>query len=138
MSSAAAFPPPALPFSGAIAALMAIQMRNLDAFAAAQKAAMASISALAKQQSQILTTSLRGAAATPATLFEGDARDRVTKPIDAVKAAMLESTANSNVMSELAARSSATIATILQDRTLAALDELKAALLQAVPATPKA
>ena len=122
----------------ALANLVGIQMRNLDAFAAAQKAAMQSFGTLAKQQQETMTASFRTAATLPALLFEGDARDRVAKPIDAVKAAMLDSTANSNVMSELAARSSATVATILQDRMLAALDELKAALLQAMPPAPKA
>ena len=122
----------------ALANLAGIQLRNLDAFAAAQKAALQSIGTLAKQQQETMTASFRAAAALPALLFEGDARDRVAKPIDAVKAAMLDSTANSNVMSELAARSSATVATILQDRTLAALDELKATLLQALPPAPKA
>jgi hypothetical protein len=122
----------------ALVNLVGIQMRNLDAFAAAQKAAMQSIGSLAKQQQEIMTASFRSAATLPAALFEGDARDRVTRPIDAVKAAMLDNTANSNVMSELAARSSATIAGILQDRMLAALDELKAALLQAIPPAAKA
>jgi hypothetical protein len=122
----------------ALANLVGIQMRNLDAFAAAQKAAMQSIGTLAKQQQEIMTASFRSAATLPASLFDGDARDRVTRPIEAVKALMLDNTANSNVMSELAARSSATIAGILQDRMLAALDELKAALLQAIPPTAKA
>jgi hypothetical protein len=122
----------------ALANLVGIQMRNLDAFAAAQKAALQSIGTLAKQQHETMTASFRTAATLPALLFEGDARDRAAKPIDAVKAAMLDSTANSNVMSELAARSGATVATILQDRMLAALDELKAALLQAMPPALKA
>jgi hypothetical protein len=133
----AAFAPSAAsaPVITVVAALLAIQRRNLEAFAVAQKAAMASFGTLAKQQQEILSANLRGAATSPATLFEGDPRDRVTRPIDALKAAMLDGTANSNVMSELAARSGAAIAGILQDRMLAALDELKAALLQAVPAT---
>jgi len=121
----------------ALADLVGIQMRNLDAFAAAQKAAMDSFGTLATQQQETMTASFRSAATLPASLLEGDARDRIIKPIAAVKAAILDSTASSNVMSELTARSSATIAGILQDRMLAALDEFKAALLQATAPIPK-
>ena len=56
--------------------------------------------------------------------------------ITSLKTTMLESQANSNVLSELAARSSGEVADILQSRMIAALDEFKAALEQAIPQTP--
>jgi hypothetical protein len=55
--------------------------------------------------------------------------------ITSLKTTMLESQANSNVLSELAARSGGEVADILQSRMIAALDEFKAALEQAIPQT---
>jgi hypothetical protein len=50
-----------------------------------------------------------------------------------VKAAILENTANSGALGEIVATMGAGVATILQDRMLASLDELKAALVAAMP-----
>jgi len=118
------------------AALMAIQMRNLDAMVAVQKAALEGFGAFARQQREILGSTLRSATGTSTTV-DADPRAAILRPIDALKTAMIDNSANSNVLSELAARSSANVADILQKRTMAALDELKAALLEAMP-PPKA
>ena len=60
----------------------------------------------------------------------------VVDQITSLKTTMLESQANSNILSELAARSSGEVADILQSRMIAALDEFKAALEQAISAMP--
>ena len=52
--------------------------------------------------------------------------------IDSLKTTILESQANSNILTELATRSSGEAAGILQTRLLASLDEWKAALGQVV------
>src|SRR4051812_14647896 len=55
--------------AGAVfSAVMAIQMKNLEAMAAVQKAAMQGMSTLAKQQQAMLTSQLQGTASLPATL----------------------------------------------------------------------
>jgi hypothetical protein len=53
--------------------------------------------------------------------------------IETIKTTILENQANANILSEMAARSSAEVANILQSRMMAALDEFKAALDQAIP-----
>jgi hypothetical protein len=58
--------------------------------------------------------------------------------IESLKTAILEGQANSNILSELAARSSGEVATVLQSRMIAALDEIRAALEQVVPKQPAA
>ncbi len=124
-----------LPAGALLSALLTIQMKNLDALAAAQKTAMEGLGALAKQQQDMLAARLTAAAALPGTLAETDPRTALARPFDAVKTAILDGTARTNLLGELAARSGAEVAGILQERFVAALDETKAALLQAVPAT---
>jgi hypothetical protein len=65
--------------------------------------------------------------------FGAGLRAGVERRIDAVRAALLDGTAGSNLLTEAAARASAEVACILQGRTLAALDELKAVLVAALP-----
>jgi len=110
-------------------------MRNMDAMVAAQKVAFESFGAFAKQQQEIFGLTLRSTIGASTTV-DADPRAAIVRPIDALKTAMIDSSANSNVLSELAARSSANVMDILQKRTMAALDELKVALLEAMP--PKA
>ncbi len=123
---------PAIPAGAMFSALMAIQVKNLEALAAAQKAAMEGMSTLAKQQQAMLTAQLQGAASLPATLsMDTDPRDAVAKPFDSIKSAILDGQAQSNLLNELAAQAGAGVASILQNRFLASLDEMKAALLLA-------
>ncbi|MCB4824452.1 phasin family protein [Roseicella aerolata] len=124
-----------LPAGTVVSALMAIQMKNLDALVAVQKMAMEGLGALARQQQEMLAARLTQAAALPDTLTEADPRIVLARPFDAVKTAILDGTAQANLLGELAARSGAEVAGLLQERFLSALDEAKAALLQAVPAT---
>lgn len=62
-----------------------------------------------------------------------DIRAVVGHQIEAFKTTILENQTNSNILSEMAARSSAEVANILQSRMMAALDEFKAALDHAIP-----
>jgi len=127
-------PIPAIPAGAMFSALMAIQVKNLEALAAAQKAAMEGISTLAKQQQAMLTAKLQGATGLPATLpLDNDPRAAVAKPFDTMKRAILDGQAQSNLLNELAAQAGAGVASILQTRFLASLEETKAALLLAVP-----
>jgi hypothetical protein len=124
----------ALPVGDLAASFTAIQVRNLDAFAAAARAGSESLSALVSRQSDILQTTLRSALARTETV-PADSAARIAQPFDALKTAVLENTANMNVLSQMLAESNAKIATILQDRLLAALEETKAALQRATPAS---
>jgi hypothetical protein len=136
VASLPAFPlsMPALPAGAMFSALMAIQVRNLEALAAAQKAAMEGMGTLAKQQQAMLTAKLQGATSLPATLpLDSDPRAAVAMPFDTMKRAILDGQAQSNLLNELAAQAGAGVAGILQTRFLASLDEMKAALLLAVP-----
>lgn len=128
----------AVPAGAVVSAIMAIQMKNLDALAAAQKAVMEGMGTLAKQQQDMLAASLKEVTATPASLIEADPRAAVAKPFDVMKNALLDGTAKANLLSQLAAQSNAAVAEILQTRAIAALEEMKAALLQAMPPAAKA
>src|SRR3954447_25637837 len=128
---------PTLPAGTVVSALVSIQMKNLDALAAAQKAAMDGLGSLAKQQQDMLSAKLKDATSLPATLIGSDPRAAIAKPFDAVKSAILDGTAQANLLSELAAQSGANVASILQNRLVASLDELKAALLGAARAAPR-
>jgi hypothetical protein len=76
--------------------------------------------------------------ARPSSLASGsDIRATLAGQIDLLKTAIREGQANSNVLAELAARSSGDVANTLQSRLLAALDEFKAALEHAMPEKPK-
>jgi len=130
-----ALPMPAIPAGAMFSALMAIQVKNLEALAAAQQAAMEGMGTLARQQQAMLTAKLQGSAGVPATLsMDSDPRAAIAKPFDAIKSAILENQAQSNLLTELAAQAGAGVAGILQTRFLASLDEMKAALLLDVPA----
>jgi phasin family protein len=92
-------------------------------------------SVLAKHQAEMLERTLRRSfGAQPAALASGsDIRATIADQIEALKTAIKESQSNSNVLSELAARSSGDVANTLQTRMMAALDEFKAALEHAIP-----
>jgi hypothetical protein len=119
-------------------AMMRIQMRNCEAMAAATKASTESLGALARRQSEIMEATLRSAMAQASGTATADPATRIAVPFDTMKTMLLEGTAHANMLSQMAAQSSATVAGILQDRLLAALDETKAALLQAMPASSRA
>ena len=130
-----ALPMPAIPVGAMFSALMAIQVKNLEALAAAQKAAMEGMGTLAKQQQAMLAARFQDAASLPAALtLDTDPRAAVAKPFDSIKSAILDGQAQSNLLNELAAQAAGGVVSILQNRFLASLDETKAALLLAVPA----
>jgi hypothetical protein len=111
--------------------LLAIQMRNIEAIQKAQQAMLEGIRILAKNQAEMLEGTLRRTFDTtppPAPTSPADVRAAIAGQIDSLKTTIEESQANSNILSELAARSGGEVANILQTRFMAALDEFKAAL----------
>ena len=115
--------------------LLAIELRNMEAIGLAQQKMLEGMGMLAKRQAEIAEGTLRRSFGAPPSVpsSASDVHAAVIGQITSLKTAMVESQANSNILSELAARSSGEVATILQSRMMAALDEFKAALEQAIP-----
>jgi hypothetical protein len=119
--------------------LLEIQTRNVEAIRLAQQKSLAGMGVLAQHQAEMLEGMLRRSlAALPSSLASGlDLRAAIVGQIDSIKTAIQEGQANSNILGELAARSSGDVANTLQSRLMAALDEFKAALEHASPEKPK-
>jgi len=119
---------------GFLTDLIGIQMRNMDAIRQAQQKMFEGIGVLAKRQTEIMEGTLRRSVSEPsAAATSPDIRSVVGHQIESLKTTILENQANSNILSEMAARSGAEVANILQSRMMAALDEFKAALDHATP-----
>ena len=118
---------------GFLTDLIGIQMRNMEAIRQAQQKMLEGIGGLAKRQTEIIEGTLRRSVSEPSAVTSPDIRSVVSHQIETLKTAMLENQANSNILSEMAARSGAEVANILQSRMMAALDEFKAALDHAIP-----
>jgi hypothetical protein len=115
--------------------LLAIELRNMEAIGLAQQKMLEGMGVLAQHQAEMAEGALRrsfGAQPSVPTSASG-LHAAVIGQITSLKTTMQESQANSNILSELAARSSGDVANILQSRMFAALDEFKAALEQAIP-----
>ncbi|MEI7871904.1 MAG: hypothetical protein WCK95_07285 [Alphaproteobacteria bacterium] len=114
---------------------LAIELRNMEAIGLAQQKMLEGVGVLAQRQAEIAEGTFRRAFGTqpfvPTTASAIHAA--VIGQIDSIKTTMMESQANSNILTELAARNSGDVANILQSRMMAALDEVKAALEQAAP-----
>ena len=120
--------------TGWVAELAGMQMRNMQALSTAQQQMLDGLSMVAKQQLQIMESSLRrtfGIAQMASS--PSDLRELIGTRIDDLKSSILEAQANSNAVSEIMARSLGEVASTLQARTMVALDEVKALLEQAVP-----
>ena len=119
---------------GFLTDLIGIQMRNMDAIRQAQQKMFEGIGVLAKRQTEIMEGTLRRSVSEPsAAATSPDIRSVVGHQIESFKTTILENQANSNILSEMTARSSGEVANILQSRMMAALDEFKAALDHAIP-----
>lgn len=123
--------------------LVAIELRNMEAIGLAQQKMLEGMGVLAQRQAEIVEGTLRRSFGAHSFGAQGSlpasasgVQAMVIGQITSLKTTMLESQANSNVLSELAARSSGEVADILQTRMIAALDEFKAALEQAIPEMP--
>lgn len=116
----------------------AIELRNMEALGQAQQKLMEGWSLLAQRQAEIAQGTLRRSLdqQVPQQPTVGFGPTGLIDQIDGLKTAILEGQANSNIMTELAARSSGEAMTILQSRLLASLDELKAALEHVVLPSP--
>jgi hypothetical protein len=119
--------------------LLEIQMRNMEAMRLAQQKMLAGVGVLVQHQTEMLEGMLRRSLAPqPSSLASGsDIRAAIVGQVDLLKTSIQEGQANSNILAELAARSSGDVANTLQSRLMAALDEFKAALEHAMPETPK-
>jgi hypothetical protein len=114
--------------------LLAIELRNLEALGLAQQKMIEGIGVLAQRQAEIVDGTFRRSLDTRASANgPASAIGMAISQIGSLKTTIVESQANSNILSELAARSGGEVANILQSRMLAALDELKAAMEKAVP-----
>jgi len=113
--------------------LIGIQMRNMEAVRQAQQKMLEGMGVLAKRQTEIIEGTLRRSVSEPLDVTSTDIRAVVSHQIESLKTTILENQANSNILSEMAARSSAEVANILQSRVMAALDEFKAALEHVIP-----
>jgi phasin family protein len=117
-----------------VSELLAIQMRNMEAMRLAQQQMLEGMGVLAKHQAEMLEGTLRRSfGAQPSAPAGSDIRAAIAGQIESLKTAIKECQSNSNVLSELAARSSGEAANTLQSRMMAALDEFKAALVHAMP-----
>jgi hypothetical protein len=105
-----------------LSGLMRLQLGNLNALAEAQRSAMEGLAALGRQPPRLPKLAMP---------TSSDPRNAIEAPIEALKAAVLDGTAQANAMLEITARANAEAAGILQERALAALDEWKALLLAA-------
>ena len=118
---------------GFLTDLIGIQMRNMEAIRQAQQKMLEGMGVLAKRQTEIIEGTLRRSVSEPSAAASPDIRGVVSHQIDSIKTTILENQTNSNILSEMAARSGAEVANILQSRMMAALDEFKAALDHAIP-----
>ena len=118
---------------GFLSDLIGIQMRNMEAIRQAQQKMLEGIGVLAKRQTEIIEGIMRRSVGEPTAVTSPDIRSVVGHQIESLKTTILENQANSNILSEMAARSSGEVANILQSRMMAALDEFKAALDHAIP-----
>jgi hypothetical protein len=118
---------------GFLTDLIGIQMRNMEAIRQAQQKMLEGMGVFAKRQTEIIEGTLRRSVSEPSAVTAPDIRSVVGHQIESLKTTILENQANSNILSEMAARSGAEVANILQSRMMAALDEFKAALDHATP-----
>jgi hypothetical protein len=118
---------------GFLTDLIGIQMRNMEAIRQAQQKMLEGMGVFTKRQTEIIEGTLRRSVSEPSAVTSPDIRSVVGHQIESFKTTILENQANSNILSEMAARSSAEVANILQSRMMAALDEFKAALDHAIP-----
>ena len=116
-----------------VSELLAIQMRNMEAMRLAQQQMLEGMGVLAKHQAEMLEGTLRRSLGLRPAPAGSDIRAAVAGQIESLKTTIKECQSNSNVLSELAARSSGEVANTLQSRMMAALDEFKAALVHAMP-----
>jgi hypothetical protein len=113
--------------------LIQIQIRNFEAFQQAQKKMLEGLGIFAKSQTEIVEGTLRRSVSDPPNVTSWDVRTLASRQIESLKTAIQENQANSNILSEIAARANGEVADILQSRMMAALDEFKAALEHVIP-----
>ena len=133
---AVALPTPAgAPEAGGALAL--IQMRNVEALVAAQRAALDGNRTLLEEIGEIAKeTAEKSLKAVQDLAAETDPKANVGKRFGLLKTALQDGIGNANRIAEVSARASAETATILQNRAFAALDETRAMLERLIDALP--
>jgi hypothetical protein len=120
--------------------VFAIEVRNLEALSLAQQKMIEGAAALLQHQAgmagDLLRKGLDAKALATTAAPQAAVGSALVSQIAALKTSILEGQANANVLSEVAARSGGEVATILQKRMMDALDELKAAIEQALGSAP--
>ena len=126
---------PGTPEAGA--ALARIQLRNVEALVAAQRATLDGNRTLLEEIGEIAReTAEKSLKAVQDIAAETDPKANVGKRFDLFKTALQDGIGNANRIAEVSARASAETATILQNRTFAALDETRAMLERLIDALP--
>jgi phasin family protein len=120
--------------------LFAIELRNIEAMGLVQQKMLEGWGQLVQHQAEMTHGTLRRSfdPQVAGALSASSVPSAMVEQIEALKSTILEGQANSNILTELAARSGGEVANILQSRMIAALDEFKTALEQAVSAKPAA
>jgi ElaB/YqjD/DUF883 family membrane-anchored ribosome-binding protein len=116
-----------------VANLIQIQIRNWKAIQQAQQKMLEGMGSFAKSQTEIVGGTLSRSVSEPPNVTSWDVRAVASHQIESLKTTLQENQANSNILFEIATRSSGEVATILQSRMMAALDEFKAALENFIP-----
>ena len=91
---------------GFLTDLIGIQMRNMEAIRQAQQKMLEGMGVFAKRQTEIIEGTLRRSVSEPSAVTSPDIRSVVGHQIESLKTTILENQANSNILSEMAARSS--------------------------------
>jgi hypothetical protein len=85
-------------------------MRNMEAIQQAQQKMLEGIGVLAKRQTEIIKGTLRRSVSKPSAVTSSDIRAVVRHQIESLKTTILENQANSNILSEMAAREPRSVA----------------------------
>jgi hypothetical protein len=112
-------------------------LRNVEALSAAVQATANGTLSFTQQQADSVRSMLEQSAKSYVdVLSEQNPREFVRKAFDALREWMQNTTALSNILSELSARNTAGAAKIIQDRTYAALGEMQSFAIMAIESQP--
>ncbi len=124
---------PAMPDSEA---LMAAHKRNMDALTRANRAAMEGAQAVARRHMEITQQTMAEISETMRSLAATDAPgDRAAKQAELLKRAYERAVANTRELSELIQHANGEALSVLNQRFVEAMDEVKSLMHQAAPKT---
>ena len=109
-----------------VEAVLAGQRRNIEAFNAANQAALEGFQTLAKRQAEMVRQSVDEAnKAMKEMLAAGSPEEKATRQAELAKAAFERAVANTRELAQLVARSQSEAIDLLNNRVSASLDEVK-------------